>query len=303
MRTRLKANEMSNFLDRIAGAPITWGVDGSPGWGYLMDRERVLTEMSSVGISATELGPDGYLPSSKAELDPLLQGHGLELVGGFVPAVLYRDDLLEGQLAYVDRAAATLAGAGSDVLVLGPASHLDGYDERLYLDPDSWSRFIANVPRLMEIVERHGLKTALHPHWAMAVERREQVEGVLEGCDVDLCLDTGHLYLGGTDPVDIAKLAGDRVIHVHIKDVDGAMASEVRNGTRPFRQAVIDGLFTPVGQGDVDIEGVVRHLESIGYQGWYVLEQDKALSGAPGPGQGPIEDAQASVEYLRSLRF
>lgn len=293
---------MSDFLDRIAGAPITWGVDGSPGWGFLMDRDRVLTEMASVGISATELGPDGYLPSDKESLDPLLGQHGLELIGGFVPAILYRDDLLDDQLAYVDRAAATLAGAGSDVLVLGPASHLDGYDTRLYLEPEEWRTFLKNVPRLMNTVESHGLRTALHPHWAMAVERQEQVEGVLEGCEVGLCLDMGHLYLGGADPVEVAKMAGDRVIHVHIKDVDGAMAAEVRAGTRPFRQAVIDGLFTPAGQGDVDVEGVISHLESNGYQGWYVLEQDKSLSKAPAAGAGPIEDALASVEYLKSLK-
>ena len=47
---------MSDLLERVAGAPITWGVDGSPGWGYLMDRERVLREMVESGLSATELG-------------------------------------------------------------------------------------------------------------------------------------------------------------------------------------------------------------------------------------------------------
>ena len=55
---------VSDLLERVAGAPITWGVDGSPGWGYLMDRERVLREMVESGLSATELGPDGYLPTS-----------------------------------------------------------------------------------------------------------------------------------------------------------------------------------------------------------------------------------------------
>ena len=294
---------MADFLDRIAGAPITWGVDGSPGWGYLMDAERVLTEMEQVGLSATELGPDGYLPATSDQLEPMLGAHGLSLIGGFVPAILYRPDMIDEQIAYVDRASATLAGAGSNVLVLGPSSHLDGYDKRIYLEDDEWKTFLDNVPRVMETAASHGLETALHPHWAMAVERREQVEGVLEGCDVGLCLDTGHLYLGGTDPVDIAKLAADRVIHVHLKDVDGAMADEVRSGVRPFRQAVIDGLFTPVGDGDVNIAGVIQHLESIGYQGWYVLEQDAALSENPAEGQGPVADALKSVEYLKRIQL
>ena len=97
------------FLSRIAGAPITWGVDGSPGWGHLMDRERVLAEMQQVGLSATELGPDGYLPGDADELRALLDRFGQTLIGGFVPAVLYRPDLASENLAYVRRAASTLA--------------------------------------------------------------------------------------------------------------------------------------------------------------------------------------------------
>ncbi len=101
-------------MSRIAGAPITWGVDGSPGWGYLMDRERVLAEMQEVGMHATELGPDGYLPNDPEELRLLLDRFGLSLVGGFVPAVLYREDMAEEQLDYVARACRTLAGCGSE---------------------------------------------------------------------------------------------------------------------------------------------------------------------------------------------
>ena len=80
----------SDLLERIAGAPITWGVDGSPGWGHLMDRDRVLAEMVDVGLAATELGPDGYLPTDPGELSDYLSPYGLTIVGGFVPALLYR---------------------------------------------------------------------------------------------------------------------------------------------------------------------------------------------------------------------
>ena len=96
---------MSNLMSRIAGAPITWGVDGSPGWGYLMDADRVLREMAQIGLRATELGPDGYLPEDPAELRKTLDEYDLDLIGGFVPAVLHRADVEEAQLAYVERAA------------------------------------------------------------------------------------------------------------------------------------------------------------------------------------------------------
>lgn len=289
------------FADRIAGAPITWGVDPSPGWGFVMDRDRVLDEMQEVGLRATELGPDGFLPIDPDSLDPLLGRRGMDLVGGFVPVRLYREELLLAELAYADRAAGTLAGAGAGVFVLGPASVLDGYDTPIELTDDEWVVFDRALRRLSDICDSHGLATALHSHWAMAVDRPEQIERLLETCDVDICLDTGHVALSGGDPLEVARMAGDRVVHVHLKDVDEGLAEQVRAGERPFRQAVIDGLFKPLGEGFADVAGVVRHLEGRGYQGWYVLEQDVALAGPPAVGKGPVEDARASVRYLLDL--
>ena len=291
----------SPLLGRIAGAPITWGVDPSPGWGYVMDRDRILDEMQEVGLRATELGPDGFLPNDPEHLDPLLGGRGMELVGGFVPVRLYREELLDAELAYADRAAGTLAGAGAGTFVLGPASVLDGYDTPIELTAEEWSVFDRALLRLTDICETHGLVTALHSHWAMAVDRPEQIERLLETCSVDICLDTGHVALSGGDPLEVARMAGDRVVHVHLKDVDERMAEQVRAGERPFRQAVIDGLFKPLGEGYVDVAGVVRYLETTGYQGWYVLEQDVSLSSPPPIGQGPIDDARTSIRFLRDL--
>src|SRR3990172_9079784 len=111
----------SDLLNRIAGAPITWGVDGSPGWGYLMNRDRVMREMVETGLSATELGPDGYLPTQPDNLRGYVAGYGLEIVGGFVPALLHRPDQLPGALDYVKRASRQLAAAGAKTLVLAPA--------------------------------------------------------------------------------------------------------------------------------------------------------------------------------------
>ncbi len=291
------------FLDRIAGAPITWGVDGSPGWGYLMDPVRVLDEMRSVGLKATELGPDGYLPSDPGELGRLLSSHELSLIGGFVPLTLYRGELVDEMLSYCARASATLAGAGSSIMVLGPSSHLVGYDTPVSLTAEEWDMFFVNLGQVVKINDEDGLTTAVHPHWGMAIERPEHVDRLLECSEAGMCLDTGHIYLGGGDPVAIAKQAGERVVHVHLKDVDEAKAERVLAGEVPFRQAVIEDLFVPLGEGAVDIAGVITHLESIDFDGWYVLEQDVALRGEPALGEGPITDATASVAYLQRIEF
>lgn len=292
---------MTDMMSRIAGAPITWGVDGSPGWGHLMDADRVLAEMAEIGLKATELGPDGYLPVDPAELAAKLGKYGLELVGGFVPAVLHLPDRAEADLDYAARAARTLAGCGANVLVLGPGSGLDGYDTSIDMSHDEWSVFLGNLKELMASAADEGLTVALHQHWGMAIETQAHVERLIAESEVEFCLDTGHLYLGGADPVAIAEKAEGRVAHVHLKDVDEAMAQRVRNGDLAFRQAVIDGIFKPLGEGAVDIAGFVRTLEGAGFDGWYVLEQDCVLDEDPPLGEGPVGDAIKSFEYLASI--
>lgn len=289
------------FLTRIAGAPITWGVDGSPGWGHLMDPERVLAEMQQVGLSATELGPDGYLPGDPDELRALLDRFGHALIGGFVPAVLYRPEWASENLAYVDRAAATLARTGASVMVLGPDSHHPGYDRQIDLTEAEWETFLTNLDRVIQITSGHGLKTALHPHWGMAVVRQDHVEHVLDQSRAELCIDTGHLALAGADAVVIAKAAAGRVAHVHLKDLDEGLAQQVRSGDLAFRRAVIDGLFVPLGDGSVDIRGFIEALEAQRYRGWYVIEQDTVLDAEPEPGEGPIVAAARSFAFLEGL--
>ena len=289
------------FLSRIAGAPVTWGVEGSPGWGHLMDRERVLAEMQQVGLSATELGPDGYLPDDVDDLASLLNRFGHTLIGGFVPAVLHRPELASENLAYVERVAATLASLGAAVMVLGPDSHHPGFDRSIELTEAEWDTFLANLDRVMQIASGHGLSTALHPHWGMAVVRQDHVERVLDQSRVDLCIDTGHLALAGANPVDIAKTAIGRVAHVHLKDLDGSLARQVRSGELTFHQAVIDGLFVPLGAGSVDIGVFIELLESQRYRGWYVIEQDTVLAAEPELGEGPIIAASQSFAFLEGV--
>lgn len=266
-----------------------------------MDRDRVMTEMVEVGLTATELGPDGYLPTDPGELREYLSSYGLTVVGGFVPALLHRSDRIDSELEYVRRASGQLAAAGSQILVLGPSTDNAGYDLSSELTDDDWPLFLGGLARLDEIAADHGLATAVHPHWGMAIERPRHIDRLLASSSVGLCLDTGHVFLGGGDAVGVARQAKGRVIHVHLKDVDPDAAARVRSGEVPFRQAVIDGMFVPLGHGAVDIAGVVRELEASGYRGWYVLEQDISLSGDPEPGTGPMADAIQSIEFLRRL--
>ena len=110
---------MLSFLDRIAGAPISWGVCEVPGWGLELPPERVLSEMQELGLVATELGSDGYLPADPDDLSALCGRYGLTMIGGFVPLVLH-DPAQRGQtLAAARRAAQLMGGAGGTEFIMG----------------------------------------------------------------------------------------------------------------------------------------------------------------------------------------
>ncbi len=282
---------------KVAGAPISWGVCEVPGWGHQMAPDRVLAEMRAAGLSATEFGPDGFLPADPAERSALLKSHGLGAVGGFVPVVLHRAG--HDPLPDVDRALRGFGDAGT--LVLAAVTGLDGYDERPALSEEDWSTLVANLDRIAAHAADLGHHATLHPHVGTVVEGPEDVERVLTGSDVPVCLDTGHLLIGGTDPLDLARAAADRVAHVHLKDVDAALAGRVRAGEVTYTEAVRGGVYRPLGAGDIDIAGIVAALDAAAYDGWYVLEQDTVLVAEPPPGGGPIEDVRAGVGFLETL--
>ncbi|WP_394834075.1 sugar phosphate isomerase/epimerase [Pendulispora rubella] len=284
--------------DRIAGAPISWGVCEVPGWGYQLTPERVLSEMRDAGLKATEFGPDEFLPSDPAQKASTLASYGLAAVGGFVPAVLH--DPSHDPTPVVDRALDGFVAAGAGVLVLAAVTGEEGYDERPTLDARAWNTLFDNVDRLSARAKARGILLTLHPHVGTVVEREYEVRRVLEGSSVPLCVDTGHLMIGGTDPLALVREVPDRIRHMHLKDVDASWAKRVQQGEVTYTDAVRSGMYRPLGRGNVDVAGIVGTLERAGYTGWYVMEQDTILTGAP-EGQGPLADVLASVAYLRGL--
>jgi inosose dehydratase len=298
-------------MAKIAGAPISWGVCEVPGWGNVLPADTVLSEMHQLGLSATELGPPDYLPADPEALKTLLSSHELTLVGGFLAVTLHTD--VQSTLDEADRVAAILKAGGAEVLVLAAATGLDGYDETPQLTDDEWTTLVGTCAKIREIAAGHGLKTVLHPHVGTHVEREAEVDRFLADSDLQLCLDTGHLLIGGTDPVELARRYPDRIGHVHLKDVRDEIAARVRSGELSYTDAVEQGIYVPLGDGDVDVEALVKLVQEAGYSGWFVLEQDTRLKDAGGGGSPdwgsechspvdkPLKDTARSLAHLGKI--
>jgi inosose dehydratase len=287
------------LLDRVAGAPISWGVSEVPGWGHQLDRDRVLTEMRDVGLTATEFGPDGFLPDDPKDKAEVLRSYGLAAVGGFVPLVLHvkANDIM----TTVHRVLEAFTAADAQILVLSADSGLTGYDERIELDDAAWRMLFDNLDRIRDVAGERDITATLHPHVGTVVEKTAEVDRVLDGSAIPLCLDTGHLLIGGTDPARLAAEMPERIAHTHFKDVDATLAERVQRGELSYSAAVDQGMYRPLGRGDVDFTSILRALDAVGYAGWYVMEQDTILHDEPPPGSGPIADVRASLDYLSSV--
>ncbi len=283
---------------RIAAAPISWGVCEVPDWGYQLGPEKVLAEMAELGVSATEFGPEGFLPQEAGPRAAVLEHHGLQAIGGFFPVILH--DPAKDPLAVVRPELEAYQAAGATVMVLAAETGVAGYDQKHVLDDAGWELFAKNLNAVVAAAAERGITVVVHPHVGTMIESPEDVRHLIEDTTAQVCLDTGHLLIGGSDPRDVVLNHADRIGHTHLKDVKAELAAKVQSGELSYTDAVKTGMYVPLGQGDVGIKEIVYGLLDAGYTGWFTMEQDTILETEP-EGEGPVANVRASIAYLKSL--
>lgn len=292
---------MTPITERIAAAPISWGVSEVPDWGYQMKPARVFEEMKSSGFPASELGPYGYFACDPSAIQSM-RGSDFSIMAGFVPITFRFPGGMIDSTESLRETFSRLKSVGAELAVLAVTGASADYQSRLRLKGNDWAMVKAGLKITEEIARASRLRVVLHPHYGTFVETARDSLKAIEGSEIGICLDTGHLALAGDDPLDLVSLAADKIHHVHLKDLDALLADKVRRGTISYQDAIKQGLFRPLGQGDIDIENIIASLESAGYAGWYVLEQDVALSHEPRENEGPVQDVKRSLEFLSKVQ-
>ena len=291
---------MIEFSARIAAAPVSWGICEVPGWGYQLPAGQALAGMARIGVTSSELGPDEFVPGSAAAKRQQFAEAGIQCIGAFCPVKLHDPDVDVRSL--VERVLATFEALGASVMVLAADTGNVGYDQRDVLDDSDWATLLKNVAFVRDLAADRGVTACLHPHIGTMIETESEVRRFLSESTVPICLDAGHLLVGGTDPVALAQAFPDRVAHVHLKDVDLEVLATVKSGQRTYSEGVANGMYKVLGQGDIDLPAIIQALESAGYQGWYVPEHDRMLPSASAVTTAQ-SDAEASVSYLRQLQI
>jgi inosose dehydratase len=294
---------------RVANAPLSYGAfeqtvgiyPNVPGPGEL------LAEVAAAGYEGVELGPPGYLGHGD-ELGARLARAGLELTGGWCPIRFSEPEVLDDDLRELGRtldlfeAAGAFAArpvfgdGGSPARLANPGR--GAADPSLRLDEEGWTRFADGLARAESLARARGFAPVFHAHTSTYVEAPAEIDRLLGLSSIDLLLDTGHLLVGGSDPIQALADWGPRVGYVHLKDarleVVRAVVAEGAGMVEAWRR----GIFCELGVGDVDLDGFVDSLRATGYDGWLCVEQDRV----PREDEPLSESAAAQVRNREWLR-
>jgi inosose dehydratase len=298
----------------VANAPcsygafeITVGIDPNVPPGV-----ELLDAVSGAGYAGIDLGPLGYLGDA-GDLPERLHSRDLALAGGYFEVAFSEPDQLPDELERLDQlldvfdatgngssptrppARPTLADAGSESRRNYPG-RAQG-DRSLGWDDAGWARFADAMARLLERCRARGYEPTFHPHTATYIEAPWEIDRLLSETDASVCLDTGHLLIGGGDPVQAVRDWGPRINHVHLKDAKLAVIDEIVADRAPVRAIWERGAFCRLGSGDVALDDVLQELRAHDFRGWLVVEQD--ILPDPANPDKPVTDQQLNREYLR----
>jgi len=303
----------------IMSAPCCWGVDDvrNP---HLPDWTQVLREASAAGYQGLELGPYGYMPLDVERTGRELERHGLRIVAGTIfddlvsPAnaasLLRQTHEICGLLCELPRLP-TEAGQrfAAPYLVVMDWGHEErdyaaGHTDRApRLSPEAWAAMVDHVRQIAELSWReYGIRTVIHPHAGGYIEFADEIEQILRDIPHEvagLCLDTGHSYYSGMDPIATLLRHADRLDYVHFKDIDRAVYQRVMGQRIRFFAACAEGVMCPIGRGVLDYDGIREALHEIGYQGYITVEQERD----PRNSGSVLADVKASRDFLRGVGF
>ena len=263
---------------KISCAPCCWGVDNvnNP---YLPNWERVLDEAAEAGYRGMELGPYGYIPLDIDVVSNALDKRGLFIIAGTIFDDLVAPSNLGNLLRQTDEICALITRLPAVPKEEGqhfPTPFLVvmdwGHEERDYnaghsdraprLSAMNWQGMMDHIRAIAKLAsEKYGVRTVIHPHAGGYIEFADEILKVIEDIPYDmagLCLDTGHLYYAGMDPISWLRDHAERLDYIHFKDIDPKVFNQVMGEHIAFFDACAKGVMCPIGKGVIDYKAIPR---------------------------------------------
>lgn len=262
---------------KIGHTGITWGFKPE-------DAAVAIHDVASLGYQGYEtFGEVLEAWESKGGLKTVLDENRLPLISAYCNVNLTDPAKRADEISRAVLWAKLIKQSGGVTAVIGP----NGVKRPSYDFGNSKRDITSALNEICKAVDGAGITPALHQHTGTCIETRDEVYSILEAVDtryVKFGPDVGQLAKGGVDPVKVVKDFLPIIRHVHLKDWDGGSH---------WAQ------YCPLGQGKVDVPGVLGLLEQSPHMKIIMVELDPSKN----PPYAPLETARISKEYLQKQGY
>ncbi|MDR1155559.1 MAG: sugar phosphate isomerase/epimerase [Bacteroidales bacterium] len=259
----------------------------------LAEAIKNMSDLKLDGVEYTprkdELSKFGFTRESFRDL---LAEKNLSIAGNYFGGNFHDPEKQDGILAAFKNTLENLKFYGAKNVVIGPPGRGNWSDPLHHTGdgnetgiPDKIRAMAPFLNELGKIAQDSGMEIGLHPHVNTIVENPVEIDMIMELTDpkyVGMAPDTGHIQLGGGDPLAIIKKYSNRLNYFHLKDVTGV-----------FQRPNFGPNLRELGNGEVDFPGIMNVLKEIRYKGWLNVEQDHT-------DMTPEESATQSMKYINS---
>ncbi len=283
---------------KIGISPIAWQNDDLPDITKDFTMEQALREAREIGYTGVERGQ--RMPHDTDGLRAYLEGNDIALCGGWCSGNSLNNDFGQECEATRGQVEQFIALNAPCIVYAECSNTVQGLmdvpvNNRPKLERDEVRAYGAKLSELAKWMADQGMPMAYHHHMGSIIESEDDVNWLMDGSSdaLRLCFDTGHLLFGGGDVMSTLDRWGDRIHHVHYKDIRPSVVADVRENNRSFLEAVIAGAFTVPGDGCIDFDAVTRALKAMDYSGWIVVEAEQDPAKAP-----PYEYSKLGYENI-----
>ena len=284
---------------KIGISPIAWQNDDLPDLTANYTMEQALEESREIGYTGVERGQ--RMPKDTDGLKAYLDKYDIALCGGWCSGATLVNDF-DAEVAQISAQVEQFKALNAPCIVYAECSNTIQGDQgtpvndRPTLSRDEIKAYAEKLSEVAKWSTDQGMPVAYHHHMGSIIESEDDVNWLMEYSDpaaLRLTFDTGHLLFGGGDVMATLDRWGDRVHHVHFKDIRPDVVKDVRDNRRSFLDAVIAGAFTVPGDGCIDFHAVGKALKGMNYSGWIVVEAEQDPAKAP-----PKEYSQKGYDHI-----
>jgi len=286
---------------KLGIAPIGWSNDDMPELGAHISFEQCITEMAQANFQGCEVGHK--FPRDTTLLSEALRKQQLQIASAWFSLYFTEEGRLQETVNGFIQHMNFLQAMGAKVIVVCECGHsiqgkaLSLFENKPNFTDLQWENLITGLHHIGKLAQQNNMTVVYHYHMGTGVQNPVEISRLMNDTDpslVSLLLDTGHLMYAGGNSLDVLKNVGDRVQHVHLKDIRQDVLATVKKNRCSFLDSVKQGVFTVPGDGCIEFQPIFEALFKLNYQGWWIVEAEQDPQVA-----NPLVYAKKARNFLR----